>query len=58
MSADTSPKDKISVLLAPAVTTRLLRFARQHRWSRSTAAAALIERGLDAEDARNAEDAR
>ena len=44
-------KEKFSVLLAPKVAARLLRFATRNRWSRSTAAAVLIERGLDADDA-------
>ena len=43
--------DKVSVNLTPAQTARLDRYAARHRWSRSTAAAALIEQGLDAEDA-------
>lgn len=49
--AGSTRKDKLSVLLAPKVAARLLRFAARNRWSRSTAAAVLIERGLDAENA-------
>lgn len=43
--------EKISVNLTPDQMARLDRYARRHRWSRSTAAAALIEQGLDADDA-------
>jgi hypothetical protein len=50
-SADPVRKEKFSVLLTPKVAARLLRFAARNRWSRSTAAAVLIERGLEADDA-------
>jgi hypothetical protein len=43
--------EKISVNLTPDQAARLDRYAARNRWSRSTAAAVLIERGLDAEDA-------
>lgn len=43
--------EKISVNLTPDQAARLDHYASRHRWSRSTAAAALIEQGLDAEDA-------
>ena len=36
----------VSVILAASVAARLDAYARDHRWSRSGAAAALIERGL------------
>lgn len=42
--------EKISVNLTPAVLDRLDRFARSQVWPRSTAAAVLIERGLDQEE--------
>jgi hypothetical protein len=43
--------EKISVNLTPDQAARLDRYAERNRWSRSTAAAVLIERGLDADDA-------
>lgn len=42
--------EKISVNLTPSVLARLDRFADAHVWPRSTAAAVLIERGLDAKE--------
>ncbi len=42
--------EKISVNLTPSVLARLDRFAQARVWPRSTAAALLIERGLDEED--------
>jgi hypothetical protein len=39
--------EKISVNLTPDATAKLDEFAAQNRWSRSTAAAVLIERGLE-----------
>jgi metal-responsive CopG/Arc/MetJ family transcriptional regulator len=38
--------ERITVGLAPAVLRRLDKYAAEHRWSRSTAAAVLIEEGL------------
>ena len=38
--------EKISVNLTPDLTAKLDRFAAANHWSRSTAAAILIERGL------------
>jgi len=43
---DDTRTEKISVNLTPAVVKQLDRFAAQNRWSRSTAVAVLIERGL------------
>jgi len=43
--------EKISVNLTPDQAARLDRYAAQNHWSRSTAAAVLIMRGLDADDA-------
>lgn len=37
---------RISVSLPPDMLARLDAYAREHRWSRSTAAAVLIEEGL------------
>ena len=44
--------EKISVNLTPDLAARLDRFAARNHWSRSTAAAVLIEDGLDADDAK------
>ena len=43
---------RFSISIAPAVLAELDSYAESHRWSRSTAAAELIERGLvpDQED--------
>jgi metal-responsive CopG/Arc/MetJ family transcriptional regulator len=43
---DATRTEKISVNLTPEALADLDRFASQNRWSRSTAAAILIERGL------------
>lgn len=51
MHMDAIRTGKISVNLTPELMARLDRFAEQNRWTRSTAAAILIERGLPAEDA-------
>ena len=37
---------KISIVLTPSAAARLDTYARRHHWSRSTAAAILIENGL------------
>ena len=37
---------KISIVLTPSMAARLDTYARQRRWSRSTAAYVLIENGL------------
>jgi metal-responsive CopG/Arc/MetJ family transcriptional regulator len=42
--------EKISVNLTPSVLARLDALAGRNRWPRSTAAAVLIEHGLDAQD--------
>jgi metal-responsive CopG/Arc/MetJ family transcriptional regulator len=47
---DATRKEKISVNLPPELAARLDRFAKRNHWSRSTAAAVLIERGLDADE--------
>ena len=44
---------KVPVLLTPGMAARLDAYARQHRWSISNAAAALIEDGPARETARN-----
>jgi len=43
--------EKFSVNLTPALMARLERYAARNHWSRSTAAAVLIEHGLDEGDA-------
>lgn len=40
--------ERFSVSLTPSVLAKLDAYAAEHRWTRSTAAAELIERGLDA----------
>ena len=40
--------ERVTVNLAPSVAGRLDAYRYDRRWSRSTAAAVLIERGLDA----------
>jgi hypothetical protein len=40
---------RITVNLTPALTAQLDRYAEENRWTRSTAAAVLIERGLPGE---------
>jgi hypothetical protein len=40
---------RITVNLTPALTALLDRYAEENRWTRSTAAAVLIERGLPGE---------
>jgi len=47
---DAARSERVTVNLTPEQTQRLDRFAEQNRWTRSTAAAVLIERGL-ADDA-------
>jgi metal-responsive CopG/Arc/MetJ family transcriptional regulator len=42
--------EKISVNLTPSVLARLDDMRARRRWTRSTAAAVLIEHGLDSED--------
>jgi metal-responsive CopG/Arc/MetJ family transcriptional regulator len=42
--------EKISVSLAPSVLVRLDAYAAEHYWSRSTAIAVLVERGLEGQD--------
>lgn len=42
--------ERITVNLAPDLLEQLDRFAEQHRWTRSTAAAVLIEQGLAQEE--------
>ena len=42
--------EKISVSLTPSILARLDAYAAEHRWSRSTAMAELIERGLEKQD--------
>lgn len=49
MHMEDTRSEKFSVNLTPAMLAALDEFARENRWSRSTAAAVLIERGLKAE---------
>ena len=51
MHMDATRNEKISVNLTPELAARLDRYAERNHWSRSTAAAVLIERGLNADDA-------
>ena len=44
--------ERFSVSLTPSALAKLDAYAAEHRWTRSTAAAELIERGLD-EDQRS-----
>jgi hypothetical protein len=46
---DATRTEKISVNLTPELTAKLDQFAAANHWSRSTAAAVLIERGLTAD---------
>lgn len=46
---DAARTERITVNLTPDVLARLDRFAEQNRWTRSTAATVLIERGLTEE---------
>ena len=41
--------ERFSVSLTPTVLAKLDAYAADHRWTRSTAAAELIERGLEEE---------
>jgi metal-responsive CopG/Arc/MetJ family transcriptional regulator len=50
MHMDATRTERITVNLTLELIQRLDRFAEQHRWTRSTAAAILIEQGV-AEDA-------
>jgi metal-responsive CopG/Arc/MetJ family transcriptional regulator len=50
MHMDAVRTEKISVNLTPELVARLDRFAADQHWSRSTAAAVLIERGLPPAD--------
>ena len=43
---DATRTERFTVNLTPELMERLDRFAEQHRWTRSTAVAVLIERGL------------
>lgn len=47
MSADRT--ERITANITPELADRLDRFAEQNRWTRSTAVAVLIERGLEPE---------
>ncbi len=46
---DAARTERVTVNLSPGVAARLDRFAEQNRWTRSTAAAVLIEQGLPEE---------
>lgn len=47
---DATRNERITVNLTPELLARLDLFAEQRRWTRSTAAAVLIERGLEGEE--------
>jgi metal-responsive CopG/Arc/MetJ family transcriptional regulator len=47
---DETRSERFSVSLTPSIMERLDAYAAQHRWTRSTAAAVLIEEGLRARD--------
>jgi hypothetical protein len=47
---------RLSVNLVPSVLERLDQYRYDRRWSRSTAAAVLIEKGLEAIEAEEGED--
>lgn len=49
--------EKISVMLTPAVLRKLDTYGNVHHWSRSTAAAMLIEQGLDGSEPSGSEEA-
>jgi metal-responsive CopG/Arc/MetJ family transcriptional regulator len=48
---DAARTERVTVNLTPDAVAQLDRFAGQNRWTRSTAAAVLIERGLAEDDA-------
>lgn len=54
MSMDATRNEKISVNLTPELAARLNRYAASNHWSRSTAAAVLIERGLPVDEENDA----
>ena len=47
MSAERT--ERVTANITPELAARLDLFAEQHRWTRSTAVAVLLERGLEAE---------
>ncbi len=49
MSTEENRTEKISVVLPPSVLRELDAYAEAHRWTRSTAALSMIERGLATE---------
>jgi hypothetical protein len=50
MSDNETRSERVSVSLTPTMLARLETYAREHRWKLSTAAAVLIEDGLDVAD--------
>jgi predicted transcriptional regulator len=50
---DALRSQKMTVNLTPEMAARLDRLARRNHWKPATAAAVLIERGLDADEAEN-----
>jgi predicted transcriptional regulator len=48
---DAARTERVTVNLTPEASAKLDRFADERRWTRSTAAAVLIERGLAEEEA-------
>ncbi len=47
MHMDEPRSERFSVSLTPSMLAKLDAYAAEHRWTRSTAAAVLIEQGLD-----------
>jgi len=47
---DETRSERFSVSFTPSLVARLDAYAAGHHWTRSTAAAVLVERGLDAEE--------
>lgn len=47
---DATRTERMTVNLTPELLERLERFAERNRWTRSTAAVILIERGLEGEE--------
>jgi predicted transcriptional regulator len=50
LRVDALRSQKMTVNLTPEMAARLDRLARRHHWKPATAAAVLIERGLDADE--------
>jgi len=50
LNMDEPRTEKLSVMLTPTALARLLAYAAEHHWSRSTAGAVLIEQGLGSKE--------